>query len=114
MRLVSFVSSLEQTFNVDRELDCVTGWSRSEVVLARLQSLSPRVEMHCRHFLVHWVSQVQVQTLRLANVRSSTHSQVHKSLLGDLPDCFVNALGALWNIADVLDAAVVSNDLVFD
>ena len=46
LRHVSLVSCLEQTLDIDRELDGVTGWSRSKVVLARLQSLSPRVKVH--------------------------------------------------------------------
>lgn len=72
------------------------------------------MEMHGRHFAKLWVLLVKVQTLRLANVGTSSNSQVHHLLLLDLPDCLVNLTKSLRDLRDLLHATIVRNDLVLD
>ncbi len=74
----------------------------------------PGVEVHGRHLAVLWVGQIQVQTLRLANVGTTADRKVDQSFLGNLPNGFVDLLKMLWDFADALDATVACYDLVFD
>ncbi len=60
---VSFLRCLKQCLYIHCELDCISGWSRSEVVLAGLESGFPGVEMHCRHLIKGGILLVQVQRL---------------------------------------------------
>lgn len=43
---VAIFRSLEQGLDIDGELDGITSWSRSEVVLTGLEAALPGVEMH--------------------------------------------------------------------
>lgn len=74
----------------------------------------PGVEVHGRHLAVLWVGQIQVQTLRLANVGTTADRKVDQSFLGNLPNGFVDLLKMLWDFADALDATVACDYLVFD
>ena len=111
---VSSVSCFEQHVYVDSELDGVASWSRPEVVLSSLQSLAPSVEMHHRHLVKLRVFLVEVQTLRLTDVRASGNSKVHHLLLADLPHCLVDLFNVIRYFLDRLDAAIVSDNLVLD
>jgi len=70
----------------------------------------PGVEVHGSHLAMLRVSQVQVQTLRLANVGTTAYRKINESLLGNFPNCFVNFLNSLWYLADALNASVARND----
>ena len=111
---VATIGSLEQHVNVDRKLDSISRWPRSEVVLASLESCSPGVEMHCRHLTELRVFLIEVQALRLADERASCDSEVHHLFLTDLPNCLVNFFYVVWNLCYSLNTAVVCNDLVLD
>ena len=111
---VSSVSCFEQHVYVDSELDGVASWSRPEVVLSSLQSLAPSVEMHQRHLVKLRVFLVEVQTLRLADVRSSGNSKVHHFLLADLPHGLVDLFDVIRDFFDILNATIVGDNLVLD
>lgn len=70
----TLVSCLQKHVNVDREFDGVSGWSRAEVVLAGLEAVPPRVEVHGGHLTKHRVSLVKIQGLRLADVGATADS----------------------------------------
>jgi hypothetical protein len=53
---------------------------------------------------------VNVQTLTLANERSTVSSEVDDLLLRDLPNGFVNGFDIIWYAGDVGDGAIMSND----
>ena len=97
---VSSVSCFEQHVYVDSELDGVASWSRPEVVLSSLQSLAPSVEMHHRHLVKLRVFLVEVQTLRLTDVRASGNCKVHHLLLADLPHCLVDLFNVIRYLLD--------------
>ena len=111
---VSSVSCFKQHVYVDSELNGVTSWSWSEVVLSSLQSLAPTVEMHQWHLVKCGVFLVQVQTLRLADIWSSGNGKVHHLLLTDLPHSLVDLFNVIGDFFDVLNTAIVGDDLVFD
>ena len=110
----ALVSRLKEHVDIDSELDGVTSWPRSEVVLAGLQARLPGVEVHRRHFGELRVLLVEVKTLGLADVRASGDGEVHHSLLLDLPNGLVDFTQMLRDLRDVLHAAIVGNDLVLD
>lgn len=70
--------------------------------------------MHSGHLLENRVCQVQVKTLRLADVGSSANGQVNQLLLRNFPDSLVDLLNPVGDILDVLYTTIVCNDLVLD
>ncbi len=111
---ITLLRCLKQRLHIHRELDSVSGWSGSEVVLAGLEAGFPGVEMHCRHLIKGGVLLVQVQRLRLTNVGASSTCVIQHALLFDLPNSFVDFTEVLGNLGNVLNAAIVSHDLILD
>ena len=76
---VAALSRLEQGRHIHRELDSVAGRARPEVILPGFEPAAPRVEMHRGHPLILRVLLIEIQTLRLADVRSAgrSHVQAH-------------------------------------
>ena len=70
------------------------------------------MEVHRRHLAKLWVLLVEIQTLRLANVRASCYGQIHHALLLDLPDRLIHFTKVLRDLRNVLDASVVCDDLI--
>lgn len=113
--LIIFVfGSCDESFNVDGELDSITSWARSQIVLACLKTFLPTVEVHGGHLFVFWVWHVKVQWLRLADVRTSGNSEINELTLRDLPNCLIELLDVVGNFPNVLDRAVVGNEFVFN
>ena len=72
------------------------------------------MEVHSGHFAKLWVLLVKVETLRLANVWASCDSQVHHTLLLNLPHCLVDFTESLRDLGDGLNGAVVRDNLILD
>ena len=60
------------------------------------------------------ISHVDVQALRLADEGSPSTGKVDQGLLRDLPHSLVKVLQILRDRSDLLDTAIVSNQLVSD
>ena len=70
--------------------------------------------MHGGDLAELWILLIEVQTLRLADVGTTGDRQVHHALLTDFPHGLVDLTEVLWDFLDVLHAAIVGYDLVFD
>lgn len=57
---------------------------------------------------------VQIEALRLADIRSAAHSEVNHTPLLYLPDCLVDLLQVVGDLLNVLHASVIRDDLVLD
>lgn len=55
---------------------------------------------------------MDVQALRLTDERATVGSEVEDLLLRDLPNSLVDGLDIVWDLGDVLDGAVVGDDMV--
>lgn len=59
-----------------------------------------------------WFSEVDVETLRLADVWSSCSCKLNELLLTDLPDGLVDVLELLSKTLDLLNGSLIGNKLV--
>lgn len=105
---------LQEGLDVHCELDGISGRLGSEVVLASLESNLPGIEVGSCQLAVGWLCHVDVQTLRLANIRCSSSGQVDECFLRDLPHSLVEQLEVIRKFLDGLHTPVVCNDLVSD
>lgn len=97
---------MEKLFNVDSKLDGVTRGARTEVVLPCLQTLLPGIEVHRGHLGEVGLRHVHIETLRLADVRSTSNGTVEENFLGDLPNSLIEELDICWDALDLLDTTV--------
>ena len=63
---------------------------------------------------MHWIREIQVKALGLADKWSSANSELHRRLLGDLPDSLIDLFDTVRDHLDALNAAVVRDDHVLD
>jgi hypothetical protein len=106
---------------VHREFDRISRGTRTEIVHAGLQTLEnkqlvlanakeklhstnlfPGIEMHRREFVHVWLSNVNIQRLRLIDECTSIGSHVDDHFLRDFPNCFVQRFDIIRNGFDVL------------
>lgn len=95
-------------------LDSVYSRSRSKIVHASLETLLPRVEMHGCQFTIGRFGHEKVERLRLINKGATIGSHVNDNPLWQFPNSLVQFLEILWDIRDLLNASIMSNDHVFD
>ena len=55
---------------------------------------------------------MNVQALRLANVRATISSEINDFLLRDLPDGLVDSLDVVRDVGNILNGTIVRNDHV--
>jgi hypothetical protein len=60
------------------------------------------------------IGEIEIQTLRLADERSSADCELHQSLLGNLPHRLIDLSDTLGDALDALHASIVRDDLIFD
>ena len=87
--VIARICRLQKLFNVDSELNGITRGTGSQVVLASLKTLFPCIEVHRCHFAEVRFSHVNIETLRLTNVRSTGDCAVEESPLRNLPNGLV-------------------------
>jgi len=86
----------------------------AQVVHAGLETLIPRMEMHGRERSVRGVFHPQVHALTLTDKRTPIRSHVDHVAHGYFPRNLVLVAHVLWNLRQMLYAALVCNDTVFD
>jgi len=97
--------------HVDREFDGFDRCLRSKVVLARLETEFPPVEVHRRELLQGAAGHVDVQRLRLVNKRAAVRRELQDTLLLDLPHRLVQFLHVRRDFLNLLDGTVVGYKL---
>ncbi len=75
---IATIRSLEQFLDIYCELNCVSGWTSTQVVLTCLQTALPRIEVHRCHLREVGLRHVEIQTLTLADVWGSSSSKVNE------------------------------------
>lgn len=63
---------------------------------------------------MYGIGKIEIQTLRLADERSSANCKLHQSLLRNLPDRLVDLSDTLGDGLDTLHASIICDDLIFD
>jgi len=69
--------------------------------------------MHGSQLGKTWLSNMYIKRLRLINEGSSISSHVDDSLLGQLPNCFVESSDFSRDFSDALHRSIISNQFVF-
>ena len=82
--------------------------------MASLQPIFPSIEVHGGHFAEVWISHVQVETLRLADIGTSSNGQINETLLRNFPYSLVQLFDLVRDASNGLDTSIVSKKLVFD
>lgn len=103
---------LLEAVQVKGELDGVSGRPRPQVVLAGLEATLPGKDVRRRELAQRRLGEVNVQALRLANVRRPAACQLDQLLLRNLPNGFVDVFVFLWKTFDVLHRTLVRHQLV--
>ncbi len=92
-----------ESLHVKCELNGIRSWSCTKIVHPGLESLFPSEEVHSAELLVGWPGDMNVQTLRLIDIRSPGPRELDNLLLRNLPDRLVEPLdvrGYLWDSLD--------------
>ena len=69
----------------------------------------PSIEVHGRNFGKTGVLHIDIETLGLADERSSFDGQVHKCFLWDFPNSLIEIFKLLRNLPDILYRPIESN-----
>ena len=103
---------LFRRFPLHRELDRISGRSRSQVVHSSLEALQPSVEVHRGQLGVGSLAHVNVEGLRLIDELASVSCHVDNVALWDLPDSLVQFLNLVRDAGDALNRSAVAKEVV--
>ena len=97
---------------IDCKLNGISLGTSTQVVHSSLEALLPSIKVHRGELGRSRLSNVDIETLALANIRRAIGRHVENGTLRNLPNSLVYVANVLWDFVHVLNRTTVSNNAI--